>query len=794
MAVIPQVDVSARRLETSPSLRYFGSHAGERARAVAGTMRAGADALDRYDRERRRMLEVQARSDEREAEYAVLLADNYVRNGWLGTDAKDERTGEWRHTPGVADRTWEQMRDEKTTALDEMKRLQGEVREQDFYRNLSASQRKVFERKWLFKADAHGRSAQELHMRQSQSRIKDETQRTVAMRGEEVARYYGSDDLVYSKMAARNALLNWADMQGTALNARSRGMLDDARCSFKDIARSQGWDEDTWRRKLDEYRKVALAFDVNRVTAFQRAAATGQSLGGYTPDQCADKADQMVNRLNGNAFGFRPDGSKKGSGWLGALRNSKGDVVTEYSMQSDAVKVDGKSIDFPMVVPTLTKDELGAVLAASAGEKPDESLFASAQQKAVDHARAQIASGKSVWANSGAGDETISDAQANALRAETQKARKKLENVRDEVRREEYSKCLTDIGEIELRLGATDSAKVAEAGNALNYDAYCADLAAKHPNLSQEQSVKLRGDYQRLCRYYEKYVDDRRKFEEEQTKKAYAATEARRSQYGWVREDGVFIPSSTFPQKSERAAQDEFVETSGVWQSPKTAMARLEAARMTGRLSETDYRRAYSYGTMLMDEKAGKWWEANYGKLSIEGLTKTAYGETDVKKDIRKRRERGGFLAASGVFASKRGVAKGYKCAADFVSDSLAADEDGGEELVPLETLTEVYETVRRLARSGVDPSDACRAILQPALRAGIDRDLRERLSDPDYFNKVVEDYRRFGTHFSETANANAAAGVGTDWYADVNQATVKQLVRRGDLTVKPAGKKTGAK
>lgn len=778
MAVIPQVDVSTRRLETSPSLHYFRSDAGERARAVAGTMRAGADALERYDRERRRMLEVQARSDEREAEYAVLLADNYVRNGWLGTDAKDEQTGQWRHTPGVADRTWEQMRDEKTTALDEMKRLQGEVREQDFYRNLSASQRKVFERKWLFKADAHSRSAQELHMKQSQSRIKDETQRTVAMRGEEVARYYGSDDLVYSKMAARNALLNWADMQGTALNERSRGMLDDVRCSFDDVARSQGWDEDTRRRKLDEYRKVALAFDVNRVTAFQNAAATGQSLGGYSPDQCADKADQMVNRLNGNAFGFRPDGSKKGSGWLGALRNSKGDVVTEFSMQSDAVKVDGKRIDFPMLVPTLTEDEKNAVLAASAGEKPDEKLLASAQQKAVDHARAKVERGESVWANSGAGDETISDEQANALRANTQTARKKLEAVRDEVRREEYSRCLTDIGEIELTLGLKDSKKVAEAGNKLNYDAYCADLAARHPNLTQEQSVKLRGEYQRICKFYDKYVEDRRKFEETHD-----------SQYGYVREDGVFVPASAFPKQSERAAQDEFAETNAIWQNPQTAMARLEAARMTGRLDEADYRRAYAYGTMRMSDDAARWWDANVGK--IKELQVAQYGVEKPDGAARKHRKEhaNDVKAAGGLYATKRGVAKSFGYSADFVADALAADEDGGEELVPPETLEKVYDTVRRLAANGVDPADACRAILQPAIKAGVDRDLRERLTDPDYFNKVVEDYRRFGTHFTETANANAAAGRGTNWYADVNQTTGKTLVKRGDLTLKPAGK-----
>lgn len=115
--------------------------------------------------------------------------------------------------------------------------------------------------------------------------------------------------------------------------------------------------------------------------------------GGETETEAETRAASK-----GGKYGLRPDGTPKGDGWLGPLTNSLGQTVTEWSMQSDAVTRNGRRIDFPTVVPTLTKDELAAVLAASAGGKPDEGLYASAQQKAVDFARGRIARGLDVWA------------------------------------------------------------------------------------------------------------------------------------------------------------------------------------------------------------------------------------------------------------------------------------------------------------------------------------------------------------------------------------------------------------
>jgi len=96
-------------------------------------------------------------------------------------------------------------------------------------------------------------------------------------------------------------------------------------------------------------------------------------------------------------YGKRPDGTDKGSGWLGELRLPGGGVATEYTMQSDAVKgPDGKRVDFPTLVPTLTRGEIDMMvndIIPNQKEIPEPII-----QKAIDHAKSKIASGRSVFA------------------------------------------------------------------------------------------------------------------------------------------------------------------------------------------------------------------------------------------------------------------------------------------------------------------------------------------------------------------------------------------------------------
>ena len=91
-------------------------------------------------------------------------------------------------------------------------------------------------------------------------------------------------------------------------------------------------------------------------------------------------------------LGLRPDGTKKDRGYLGPLK-VPGGVATEYSAQSDAVKINGERVDFPTLVPTLSKSEIEQMVGdiiPNRKEIPEPIM-----QKAIRHAKQRIESGKS---------------------------------------------------------------------------------------------------------------------------------------------------------------------------------------------------------------------------------------------------------------------------------------------------------------------------------------------------------------------------------------------------------------
>lgn len=109
-----------------------------------------------------------------------------------------------------------------------------------------------------------------------------------------------------------------------------------------------------------------------------------------------DFADLRHTSYDENSFGDRPDGTKKGTGFLGVLKTANGNAMTEYSI---GVKIDGKEMDVPTMVPTLNRSEVKTLLNLKDGEKIPEAIV----QKAVDHAKQRIADGKSVFAEEGEG-------------------------------------------------------------------------------------------------------------------------------------------------------------------------------------------------------------------------------------------------------------------------------------------------------------------------------------------------------------------------------------------------------
>ena len=103
----------------------------------------------------------------------------------------------------------------------------------------------------------------------------------------------------------------------------------------------------------------------------------------------------LVERLSGDLdarnklpkYGLRPDGTKKGNGWLGKMKMTDGSNqdMTEYSITDG---LGGKDILMPSVVPTLSRDEVNYLLG---GGKVTPEIT----NKAIEHAKERMRQGLS---------------------------------------------------------------------------------------------------------------------------------------------------------------------------------------------------------------------------------------------------------------------------------------------------------------------------------------------------------------------------------------------------------------
>jgi hypothetical protein len=84
-----------------------------------------------------------------------------------------------------------------------------------------------------------------------------------------------------------------------------------------------------------------------------------------------------------SSWGTREDGSAKGTGWLGNIGAFNGSVMSELGASAD---LDGRRIQFPLIVPTLTPAELTHL---RSGGIPTRQIY----DKAIQHAIMQMQSG-----------------------------------------------------------------------------------------------------------------------------------------------------------------------------------------------------------------------------------------------------------------------------------------------------------------------------------------------------------------------------------------------------------------
>jgi hypothetical protein len=98
--------------------------------------------------------------------------------------------------------------------------------------------------------------------------------------------------------------------------------------------------------------------------------------------------------LFGNADTTRNDGTQKGRGYLGTIRDSQGRPMTEFSI---GVGMDGRDIEIPTMVPTLDPAEIEYLRNMQAGTPMPQSI----QQKAIEHAKMRMKQGLSPFHDSG---------------------------------------------------------------------------------------------------------------------------------------------------------------------------------------------------------------------------------------------------------------------------------------------------------------------------------------------------------------------------------------------------------
>ena len=96
-------------------------------------------------------------------------------------------------------------------------------------------------------------------------------------------------------------------------------------------------------------------------------------------------------------FGNRADGTKKGNGYFGVIKRPDGNVMTEISI---GVGLNGKETQVPLIVPTLTAQEMNYLLRTDPKSKTFMSKMPSTIiDKAVDHAVMRMNEGKSPFAD-----------------------------------------------------------------------------------------------------------------------------------------------------------------------------------------------------------------------------------------------------------------------------------------------------------------------------------------------------------------------------------------------------------
>lgn len=111
----------------------------------------------------------------------------------------------------------------------------------------------------------------------------------------------------------------------------------------------------------------------------------------------ANKKLSEIQAKEAPYYGQRTDGTLKGSGYFGPLKMADGNTATEISV---GVEYDGKEVEIPTLVPTLSAKEKKWLLDGN-DPRTNTETGKKIMEKAIEHANKRISEGKSPFANEG---------------------------------------------------------------------------------------------------------------------------------------------------------------------------------------------------------------------------------------------------------------------------------------------------------------------------------------------------------------------------------------------------------
>lgn len=144
------------------------------------------------------------------------------------------------------------------------------------------------------------------------------------------------------------------------------------------------------------YGRRKARFIINRIASLATVAAARRSL----PEEAVQGSDAQAiaaDQVDRSSWGARPDGSAKGTGFLGVMKRPDGNVSSEISV---GLPINGKEMDIATMVPGLTSGELNWLLTTPM-DQIAKNLPDSIRHKAVLHAQARIAAGLSPFKQDG---------------------------------------------------------------------------------------------------------------------------------------------------------------------------------------------------------------------------------------------------------------------------------------------------------------------------------------------------------------------------------------------------------